>query len=192
MKTFGKVMAGALAAVMLFGSVMTVSAAVEVPSIKAGQNMPTEAVAEDGSAIAVEQYTAASLKAELDASNAVQADADAIMALNAGGATSQAVAAFINALKKSSTAGASELAALLEGGNYKALTGFVNVKGAKGLVTLKVPAVGSYAKEDVLGVHFSTQRSAWEAMETVSLEEDDKATFRFEDGSPFAVFVKVG
>ena len=128
MKTFGKVMAGALAAVMLFGSVMTVSAAVEVPSIKAGQNMPTEAVAEDGSAIAVEQYTAASLKAELDASNAVQADADAIMALNAGGATSQAVAAFINALKKSSTAGASELAALMEGGNYKALTGFVNVK----------------------------------------------------------------
>ena len=191
MKTFGKVMAGALAAVMLFGSVVMVSAAVEIPSIKAGQNMPTEAVAEDGTAIAIEQYSAQSLKAELSASGAVQADANAIIALNAGGATSQAVEAFIKALKGSSTAGAKELASLLESGKYKALTGFVNIKGAKGLVTMKVPAVGSYAKEDVLGVHFSTQRSTWEAMEAVSLEEGDKVTFQFGDGSPFAVFVKV-
>ena len=194
MKLFKKVLIGALSAAMLFGSVLSVSAAGElvVPSVIAKTTLPTSETA------GVKTYQIQDQKDffkghDMKADAARQADVDAIVAANKAGSTEASVKAFQKDLEKSSAAGKDAVIKALEGKKW--LTTFFEVipENANDLtaskeVTLSIASIKGYNKDDVSVVHFNPESQTWEVLEIVKID-GDKVTLKFNGFSPAAIAV---
>jgi len=198
MKIFNKVLIGALSAAMLFGSVLTVSAA-EVPSVvkdETGAKVAEQAVGNtEAGGYLVEDLDSAgaygtSRVDEFAAKIGNPKAAIAIAKANEAGATKKSVEEFQEDIK----ADAPAVAAALEGKTW--LTTFFDVRPygnaatENAEVTLTVEGIGGYAKDEVTFVHYNESTGKWETLEIVKIEGNN-VTVRFGSFSPSAVAVVV-
>ncbi len=187
MRNFKKVMAIAIAAVLMLGLTVTAFAA---PSVKAKEGADVKSAGDTADGGYIVEDLGDHFAGE--AASVAQEDLDAITAANNGGASAAGVKAFTDALAKSGTAGKDDVSGALKDKKFLATFFDVypwgNAATENADVALEVAGIGDYKSDEIVFVHYNVSAKKWEVLKNVKIE-GNTITVHYDSFSPTAIAV---